>query len=73
MIDECLNVPFPVISDFKLDLHHVIYLAVDRGLFELRKLGLEQQLWEVSRKEIDQQPSATLSNHKDSENSFSLS
>ncbi|KAL6497196.1 scaffold protein Scd2 [Orobanche gracilis] len=27
---------------------------VERGLTELRKLGLEQQLWEASRKEIGQ-------------------
>ncbi|XP_060205392.1 coiled-coil domain-containing protein SCD2-like isoform X2 [Lycium barbarum] len=27
---------------------------VERGLIELRKLGIEQQLWEASRKEIDQ-------------------
>nr|XP_016446049.1 PREDICTED: coiled-coil domain-containing protein SCD2-like [Nicotiana tabacum] len=31
---------------------------VERGLIELRKLGIEQQLWEASRKEIDQ-PSVT--------------
>ncbi|PHT49869.1 Coiled-coil domain-containing protein SCD2 [Capsicum baccatum] len=27
---------------------------VERGLIELKKLGIEQQLWEASRKEIDQ-------------------
>jgi len=27
---------------------------VERGLTEMRKLGIEQQLWEASRKEIDQ-------------------
>ncbi|RXH95948.1 hypothetical protein DVH24_008448 [Malus domestica] len=34
--------------------------AVDaeRGVYELRKLGIEQQLWEASRKEIDQPVSA---------------
>lgn len=32
-------------------------MAVERGLLELRKLGIEQQLWEASRKEIDQPPS----------------
>ncbi|KAK6275859.1 hypothetical protein QQP08_011241 [Theobroma cacao] len=37
---------------------------VNRGLFELRKLGIEQQLWEASRKEIDQPSAALLSNHK---------
>lgn len=30
------------------------FVAVERGLTELRKLGIEQQLWEASRKEIDQ-------------------
>ncbi|KAL9247464.1 hypothetical protein vseg_020894 [Gypsophila vaccaria] len=29
---------------------------VDRGLIELRKLGIEQQLWEASRKEIEYHP-----------------
>jgi hypothetical protein len=28
--------------------------AVERGLTELRKLGIEQQLWEGSRADIDQ-------------------
>ncbi|KAF3441430.1 hypothetical protein FNV43_RR15344 [Rhamnella rubrinervis] len=36
---------------------------VERGLLELRKLGIEQQLWEASRKEIDQPPSIA-NNHK---------
>lgn len=36
---------------------------VERGLTELRKLGIEQQLWEVSRKEIDQAPSAPIGNY----------
>ncbi|CAH2064795.1 unnamed protein product [Thlaspi arvense] len=36
-------------------------LDVERGLIELRKLGIEQQLWEASRKEIDQLPSPTSS------------
>nr|DAD30437.1 TPA_asm: hypothetical protein HUJ06_009288 [Nelumbo nucifera] len=35
---------------------------VERGLMELRKLGIEQQLWEASRKEIDQ-ASAPTANH----------
>jgi hypothetical protein len=29
--------------------------AVARGLEQLRKLGIEEQLWEVSRKEIAQE------------------
>ncbi|KAJ7945639.1 Coiled-coil domain-containing protein SCD2 [Quillaja saponaria] len=33
---------------------------VERGLLELRKLGIEQQLWETSRKEIDQPPAAAV-------------
>ncbi|CAN1242202.1 Coiled-coil domain-containing protein SCD2 [Linum perenne] len=36
---------------------------VERGLVELRKLSIEQQLWEASRKEIDLQPSL-VGNHK---------
>ncbi|KAL1553706.1 scaffold protein Scd2, variant 2 [Salvia divinorum] len=35
---------------------------VERGLIELRKLGIEQQLWEASRKEIGQ-PSLANGNH----------
>lgn len=27
-------------------------MAVERGLMELRKLGVEEQLWSVSRREI---------------------
>ncbi|GMJ04890.1 STOMATAL CYTOKINESIS DEFECTIVE 2 [Hibiscus trionum] len=42
---------------------------VDRGLLELRKLGIEQQLWEASRKEIDHPSAVALSNHNDSESS----
>ncbi|XP_062168515.1 coiled-coil domain-containing protein SCD2-like isoform X2 [Alnus glutinosa] len=37
---------------------------VERGLLELRKLGIEQQLWEASRKEIDQPLSSAAANHK---------
>ncbi|KAK7358698.1 hypothetical protein VNO77_00636 [Canavalia gladiata] len=37
---------------------------VERGLFELRKLGIEQQLWEASRKEIDQLPVLAVANFK---------
>ncbi|KAJ4973369.1 hypothetical protein NE237_006543 [Protea cynaroides] len=37
---------------------------VERGLLELRKLGIEQQLWEASRKEIDQTSSTSIPNHK---------
>lgn len=38
---------------------------VERGLLELRKLGIEQQLWEASRKEIDQSSSlSSIANHK---------
>ncbi|KAL3375195.1 hypothetical protein AABB24_006605 [Solanum stoloniferum] len=34
---------------------------VERGLIELRKLGIEQQLWEASRKEIDQPNNGKMS------------
>ncbi|OAY48025.1 coiled-coil domain-containing protein SCD2 isoform X1 [Manihot esculenta] len=37
---------------------------VERGLLELRRLSIEQQLWEASRKEIDQPPSNFVANHK---------
>lgn len=40
------------------------FVAVERGLLELRKLGIEQQLWEASRKEIDLPSSASVANHK---------
>ncbi|PSS13717.1 Coiled-coil domain-containing protein [Actinidia chinensis var. chinensis] len=33
---------------------------VEQGLMELRKLGIEQRLWEASHKEIDQDPSASV-------------
>ncbi|KAL1226217.1 Coiled-coil domain-containing protein SCD2 [Cardamine amara subsp. amara] len=44
-------------------------IDVERGLLELRKLGIEQQLWEACRKETDKlhpasSPTSTLSNHK---------
>lgn len=39
---------------------------VERGLTELRKLGIEQQLWEASRREIDQSSSLPVDNSKDS-------
>ncbi|KAI4336380.1 hypothetical protein L6164_014914 [Bauhinia variegata] len=39
---------------------------VERGLSELRKLGIEQQLWEASRKGIDQPPASAIANHKPS-------
>lgn len=29
-------------------------VSVEQGLIELRKLGIEQRLWEASRKEIDE-------------------
>ncbi|MCL7024302.1 hypothetical protein MKW94_022746 [Papaver nudicaule] len=37
---------------------------VERGLLELRKLGIEQQLWEVSRNEIDLGTFSSTTNHK---------
>lgn len=37
---------------------------VERGLVELRKLGIEQQLWEASRKEIGQPSSVSVSTQK---------
>ncbi|TXG54443.1 hypothetical protein EZV62_019699 [Acer yangbiense] len=37
---------------------------VERGLFELRKLSIEQQLWEASRREIDLPNTDAVANHK---------
>ncbi|XP_020204312.1 coiled-coil domain-containing protein SCD2 isoform X1 [Cajanus cajan] len=37
---------------------------VERGLLELRKLSIEQQLWEASRKGIDQPQESADVNHK---------
>ncbi|KAK2662253.1 hypothetical protein Ddye_000827 [Dipteronia dyeriana] len=37
---------------------------VERGLFELRKLSIEQQLWEASRREIDLTNTAAVADHK---------
>lgn len=42
---------------------------VERGLTELRKLGIEQQLWEASRKEIDQSSVANTKVAADSDTS----
>ncbi|XP_019462869.1 PREDICTED: coiled-coil domain-containing protein SCD2-like [Lupinus angustifolius] len=39
-------------------------IDVARGLLELRKLGIEQQLWEASRKEIDQPALLAVDNHE---------
>jgi len=53
-------------------MYNVFMLPVDRGLIELRKLGIEQQLWEASRKEIERPSSPEYANHKqvaESENS----
>ncbi|WJX35088.1 scaffold protein Scd2 [Trifolium repens] len=36
---------------------------VERDLLELRKLGIEQQLWEASRKGIDQPSESAIANH----------
>lgn len=41
------------------------FFAVERGLMELRELGIEQQLWEASRREIATDNSAAVTaNHK---------
>ncbi|CAA0806884.1 Coiled-coil domain-containing protein SCD2 [Striga hermonthica] len=40
---------------------------VERGLTELRKMGIEQQLWEASRKEIGQPPFANGKHSPESE------
>ncbi|KAH9623705.1 hypothetical protein KSS87_013419 [Heliosperma pusillum] len=40
---------------------------VDRGLIELRKLGIEQQLWEASRKELENHSSLAEADDHDAE------
>lgn len=35
-------------------IYGVIHVVVEQGLMELRKLNIEQRLWEASRKEVDQ-------------------
>ncbi|KAJ6875886.1 hypothetical protein NC652_035304 [Populus alba x Populus x berolinensis] len=44
---------------------------VERGVVELRKLSIEQQLWEASRREIDQSPFAPVANHKRTDSELS--
>ncbi|KAI4343559.1 hypothetical protein L6164_010894 [Bauhinia variegata] len=39
---------------------------VERGLLESRKLGIEQQLWEASRKGIDMPQASAIANHEHS-------
>lgn len=36
------------------------HLAVERGLLELRKLGIEVQLWQASRKVIDPETTSKM-------------
>ncbi|XP_023771551.1 coiled-coil domain-containing protein SCD2 isoform X1 [Lactuca sativa] len=45
---------------------------VERGLTELRKLGIEQQLWEASRREIDQSSSLPVQNSGEEEEDATL-
>ncbi|KAJ6970859.1 hypothetical protein D5086_027258 [Populus alba] len=44
---------------------------VERGVVELRKLSIEQQLWEASRREIDQSSFAPVANHKRTDSELS--
>ncbi|CAK7336810.1 unnamed protein product [Dovyalis caffra] len=44
---------------------------VQRGVLELRKLSIEQQLWEASRREIDQSSFAPVANHKRTDSELS--
>jgi len=43
---------------------HSAFYIVERGLVELRKLSIEPQLWEASRKGIDQPQGSADGNHK---------
>uniref|UniRef100_A0A6N2LR85 Uncharacterized protein n=1 Tax=Salix viminalis TaxID=40686 RepID=A0A6N2LR85_SALVM len=44
---------------------------VERGILELRKLSIEQQLWEASRREIDHSSLAPGANHKRTDSELS--
>ncbi|XP_034908905.1 coiled-coil domain-containing protein SCD2 isoform X2 [Populus alba] len=44
---------------------------VERGVSELRKLSIEQQLWEASRREIDHSSLAPGANHKHTDSELS--
>ncbi|KAI5563039.1 hypothetical protein BDE02_15G090900 [Populus trichocarpa] len=44
---------------------------VERGVVELRKLSIEQQLWEASRRETDQSSFAPVANHKRTDSELS--
>lgn len=57
---------------------HGVLVAVERGVVELRKLSIEQrklsieqQLWEASRREIDQSSFAPVANHKRTDSELS--
>ena len=53
-----------LVQKFNFMVCNVFSIAVERGLTELRKLGIEQQLWEASRQEIDQPSLASIANTK---------
>lgn len=42
------------LSCWNINLFEFILSAVERGLAELRRLGIETQLWEESRKELEE-------------------
>jgi len=50
---------------------HGVLVAVERGVVELRKLSIEQQLWEASRRETDQSSFAPVANHKRTDSELS--
>lgn len=68
-----------ILFTFCLDRWHLQFLmfsigvldAVERGVLELRKLSIEQQLWEASRKEIDHSSLAPGANHKHTDSELS--
>jgi hypothetical protein len=53
-----INMKFLFYKFMFIEVHCTIVNAVERGLTELRKLGIERQLWEASRREMDEEPSA---------------
>ena len=53
-----------LVQEFNFMVCNACSIAVERGLTELRKLGIEQQLWEASRQEIDQPTLSSIANTK---------
>ncbi|RZC46845.1 hypothetical protein C5167_039796 [Papaver somniferum] len=49
------NIPFKIVGRYWVHclMLFMLFMAVEKGLMELRKLGIESRLWEASRRLID--------------------